>query len=66
MAIYLKNSYKLIFVSEEKWRSEKEKYISNLKNSIKYTMLEEPTNVEPKEVIPKVDDVFDMSKIEIE
>ena len=63
---YIKNSYKLIFISEDKWKKEKEEYILNLKNNIKYQKIDEPTKERMNEEIPNVDNVFDVSKIEIE
>ena len=35
------NKYKVMFLLDDEWKYEKEKYISNLKNGIKYTYVAE-------------------------
>ncbi len=65
------NTYKFIAITASEWDKEKQKYISNLKNNIKYTKLEEPTAKENKKInidnIEKIAyDIFDKEKIEIE
>ena len=63
---YDKAPYKLIFINDDRWKKEKETYIANLKSNKKYEMMEEPSKEQTKEGIPDVNDVFDVSKIEIE
>lgn len=60
--------YKLIFLSEKKWQEEKKKYINNLKNNYKYTLIEEKNgNIEDEnDELSMVADVFDIEKIEVE
>ena len=53
---------KIIFISEEKWHIEKEKYIKNLKNNYKYEYIEEQNSLESDTII---NDVFDISKVEV-
>ena len=56
-------SYKLIFISEERWQKEKQEYILNLKSNKKYKYIEEDTADSSAE--PIINDIFDMSKVEI-
>ena len=54
---------KIIFISSDRWNTEKQKYINNLKNNIKYEFIDEQLdNTEEKIAI---NDVFDISKVEI-
>lgn len=55
------NDYKLVFISEKKWQEVKKEYISNIKNGKKYQYIEE----EIPEDSTVVNDVFDVSKVEI-
>jgi len=52
---------KLIFITNSQWLLEKQKYIENLQNGIKYTFIEENTEEEMLEIC----DIFDRSKVEI-
>jgi len=65
--LYLNKEYnlnvKLIFISNERWNHEKEEYIINLKKNIKYQYIEEKSEETIAE--PIINDVFDISKIEI-
>lgn len=61
-----KNSFKMVFISEQKWQEEKEKYIVNLKNKYKYTFIEETSSDENTSDINEISDVFDINKIEVE
>ena len=54
---------KVIFITKKDWNIEKQKYINNLKNNIKYEYIEEKSLDEEKNTI--VSDVFDLSKVEI-
>ncbi len=54
--------YKIIFISNERWLQEKEKYIQNLKTKTVYKYIEEK-EVSEEETI--VNSVFDKNKIEI-
>lgn len=61
--------YKLVFVSEGFWQKEKEQYIKNIKNKYEYTYIEETEddeNLEIKDEIASVADIFDINKIEVE
>ena len=54
--------YKIIFISNERWLQEKEKYIENLKTKTVYKYIEEKEIPEEETI---VNSVFDKSKIEI-
>ena len=54
---------KIIFITEEMWNIEKQKYIANLKNNKKYDYIEEKSEEKPEDEI--ISDVFDLSKVEI-
>ena len=55
--------YKIVFIDDDRWKDEKEKYILNLKNKKIYEYIEEDSNLlETKTVL---NDVFDKDKIEI-
>lgn len=56
------NSIKLIFITDERWKLEKEKYIQNLKNKQEYKYIEEK---EINNDDTQINDVFDISKVEI-
>ncbi|MEG0976921.1 MAG: DNA polymerase III subunit gamma/tau [Bacilli bacterium] len=63
---------KLVIIKENRWKTEKEKYINNLKSGYKYTMLDEEVvkmNVEVEKsdnILENIaNDLFDISKIEI-
>ena len=58
--------YKLIFVDENRWNAEKNKYIANLKEKYKYEMRDEPEKEVVDNDVADMKDVFDISKIEIE
>ncbi len=53
--------YKLVFIGEDRWNQEKEKYITNLKNKKEYKYIEEKV-LESK---TEINDVFDKDKVEI-
>ena len=65
---FINDKYTLVFIDEEKWNLEKEKYINNLKNKHKYEYIEEIIeNASPKSDINDIiGDVFDIEKVEIE
>ena len=65
---FINDKYTLVFIDEEKWNLEKEKYINNLKNKHKYEYIEEIIeNAFPKSDINDIiGDVFDIEKVEIE
>lgn len=54
---------KVIFISEDRWKIEKEKYIDNLKYNKNYQYIEEENKELSTE--PIINDVFDLSKVEI-
>ena len=54
---------RIIFISQDRWNIEKQKYIENIKNKIKYTIIEEEIPDNNEECI--INDVFDLSKVEI-
>jgi len=56
--------YKLIFISDDRWKKEKNEYISNLKNNKKYELIEENASEEIS-TEPIISDVFDISKVEV-
>ena len=74
---YLNLDIKLIFVTEDEWQKYKKEYIENTKNKVQYTYIEESkieeeqiqdNSIENKtqsEIIEKVNQLFDSSKIEI-
>ena len=64
---FINDKYTLVFIDEEKWNLEKEKYINNLKNKHKYEYIEEIIeNAFPKSDINDIiGDVFDIEKVEI-
>ncbi len=55
------SKYKLVFIGEDRWKEEKEKYIANLKNKKGYVYMEEKV-LESK---TEINDVFDKDKVEI-
>ncbi len=61
---YYHKKYSIIFVSNERWEEEKSKYIFNIKNGNKYSIIKEPKR---KKITtePIIDDIFDRDKIEI-
>ena len=63
-----KESYKFIAISSKDWLKEKEKYIKNTRNNIKYEYKNEIVieNTENSEIEKIVNNVFDVSKVEIE
>ena len=65
---FINDNYTLIFLDEDKWNLEKEKYIKNLKNKHKYEYMEE--NIENtstnEDINAIIGDVFDIEKVEIE
>ena len=74
---YLGMDIKIIFVTEEEWQKYKKEYIEKTKNKVQYTYIEESkieedifeedsieNNVQ-SEMIEKVNQLFDSSKIEI-
>ena len=65
---FINDKYTLVFIDEEKWNLEKEKYINNLKNKHKYEYIEEIIeNASLKSDINDIiGDVFDIKKVEIE
>ena len=65
---FINDKYTLVFIDEEKWNLEKEKYINNLKNKHKYEYIEEIIeNASLKSDINDIiGDVFDIEKVEIE
>ena len=52
-----------LFISEERWQKEKSDYILNIKSNKKYEYIEEEISEESTE--PIINDIFDMSKVEI-
>lgn len=60
----LDKKYKLIFISEERWQKEKKDYILNLKSNKKYEYIEEE-EASNESAEPIINDIFDMSKVEI-
>ena len=58
---YTSEDYKLISISIEKWNNEMEKYKENIKNNIKYQIMDEPS-LNNDGII---DDIFVNKKIEI-
>ena len=67
------SNYTLVFIGEEKWNQEKNRYIENLKNHYKYTYISEDIEDNLKDTKEVNDDItsiaaglFDIDKIEIE
>ncbi len=58
------SNYKIIFLSNRTWDNEKKEYVNNLKNNKKYTYQEE-LDTDDKKSDDILDDIFDISKIEI-
>lgn len=54
---------KCIFITESRWKTEKQKYIENLKNNKTYEYIEE--EMQNEDMIIEINDVFDASKVEI-
>ena len=69
---YSKASYTLVFISEDKWSQEKQKYINNLQKHYKYTYISEDveenkaTQEDNEDITSIATDLFDIDKIEIE
>ena len=69
---YSKASYTLVFISEDKWNQEKQKYINNLQKHYKYTYISEDieenkaTQEDSEDITSIATDLFDIDKIEIE
>jgi hypothetical protein len=61
-------NYKFIFIDEEKWKKEKQKYIENLQKKYEYTYIAEEDTVSEKnsDDISSLAGVFDIDKIEVE
>lgn len=59
---YYKKDIKLIFITDNQWKLEKQKYIENIKSGNKYTYIEENNTIEDD---LELCDVFDKSKVEI-
>lgn len=62
--------YKIIFVDEEKWNKEKNKYIDNIKKGFKYSMMEENStqslnSIENDNLEELATNIFGTDKIEI-
>ena len=60
------NEYKIIFLNENRWQKEKEKYILNLKNKYVYKYIpekEDNSNETEEEIV--INAVFDKSKVEV-
>ena len=56
------NDYKIIFLTIEQWNYEKQKYISNIKNGVKYNYIcEKKVDNNRKKVCENIDD--DVNKI---
>ena len=68
--LFLSGKYNLVFISEERWNEEKNKYINNLKNNYKYEYIPENKSIKKEQLnddnISVLSEVFDMNKIEIE
>jgi len=60
----LKKKKKLIFISEDRWQKEKKDYILNIKLNKKYEYIPEK-EVEESSNDSVINDIFDMSKVEI-
>ncbi len=71
-------SHKLVFLTNEEWNKNKNEYIENIKNNVKYNYIDEESQVQEEipedsisvenktsEIIEKANQLFDMSKIEI-
>ena len=54
---------KIIFITDKRWSLEKQKYIENIKNNVKYSYIEEKE--EENIDCEIISDVFDISKVEI-
>ncbi len=63
----IKDNYKIIFLSENRWNNERNKYIANLKNKVKYELIEEKESCENNDQSEEniINDVFDINKVEI-
>lgn len=64
-------NYKMIFIDEYKWQEERKKYIENLKNNYKYSIIEDENGEKKIEVsAAAIEDlasnIFDMDKIEVQ
>ena len=60
----INHKYKVIFVSNERWNKEKQSYINNIKSGYIYKYIEEDESTETS-TEPIINDIFDMSKVEI-
>ena len=58
------NNIKVVFVTTKRWEKEKETYINNLKNNVKYEFIAENTQKSTKSDTI-INDIFDINKVEI-
>lgn len=65
---YIKEKRKIVFISEEKWKVESEKYMNDFKmgNTYKYMNESGENPVENELDISQVADIFDINRIEVE
>ena len=63
----VEKKYKIIFLTDSEWQEERKKYIENIKNNKKYSYINELTENKEKNVekMPEINNVFDISKVEI-
>lgn len=54
-----------VFITNNEWNQEKEKYIINIRNGKKYEYIEEKAKENKEEEFEFVNDIFDKSKIEV-
>ena len=54
------NQYKIIAISNDRWNSEKEKYVLNIKKGNKYELIEEKTNKNDNTEKTPVDELIDL------
>ena len=65
-------TYKIIFIDEEKWSEERKKYIENIKNNYKYSIIEEGIgervfeNISTNTIENLASNIFDKDKIEVQ
>ena len=54
------NQYKIIAISNDRWNSEKEKYVLNIKKGNKYELIEEKSNKNDNTEKTPVDELIDL------
>ena len=50
---FYNNEYKIIFLSDDQWNSEKKRYVSNIKKGVKYSYIHDENDILEGEYVPE-------------